>query len=168
MEQLNNTTSERVDDLTVIIHWLSKMQIQLSIDRELPTPHGNRLGLSNGQLAVLFLTYILTQADHRLCAVESWVRQHHQILEITTGWKISDKDCSDDRLADMVSMLGSSEDDTAINIETVLGQHFVRAYDLPTDIARCDTTSLSVHHQVLKEGKGSESVKAAPLLACMA
>jgi len=80
MEQLNNTTSERVDDLPVIIHWLSQMQIQLSIDRELPTPHGNRLGLSNGQLAVLFLTYILTQADHRLCAVESWgkARRRHR------------------------------------------------------------------------------------------
>ncbi|PAX51544.1 hypothetical protein [Brunnivagina elsteri] len=31
----------------------------------------------------------------------------------------------------MVSILGSSEDDVAINIETVLGQHLVRAYNLP-------------------------------------
>lgn len=26
-------------------------------------------------------------------------------------------------------------------------QHLVKAYELPTDIARCDTTSLSVYHQ---------------------
>jgi transposase len=165
MEQFNNTTSERVDDLPVIIHWLSQMQIQLSIDEELPKAHGNRQGLSCGQLAVLLLTYILTQADHRLCAVESWVRQHHQTLEIATGWKIRDKDCSDDRLADMVSMLGDAESDAAINIETALGQHLVLAYDLPTDTARCDTTSLSVHHQMVKDKQLTESDTAPPLLA---
>lgn len=144
---MQSTTSERVDDLPVIIHWLLQMQIQFLLDQELPTPHGNRQGLSYGQLAVLLLTYILTQADHRLCAVESWVRQHHQSLEMATGWEIRDKDCSDDRLADMVGILGSSENDAMIQIETVLGQHLVKAYDLSTDIARCDTTSLSVYHQ---------------------
>lgn len=164
MEQLNNTTSERVDDLPLIIHWLSQMRIPFSIDQELPTPHGNRQGLSNGQLAVLLLTYILTQADHRLCAVESWVRQHHKTLEIATGWKIRDKDCSDDRLANMLNILGCSEDDCAINIEAVLGQHLVRAYDLPTNIARCDTTSLSVYHQVIGDKQPTESETAPPLL----
>jgi hypothetical protein len=117
---LQSTTSEQVDDLPVIIHWLSQMQIPFLLDQELPRPHGNRQGLSYGQLGVLLLTYILTQADHRLCAVESWVRQHHQILETATGWSIRDKDCSDDRLADLLSVLGGSENDALINIETVL------------------------------------------------
>ncbi len=117
---MQSTTSEQVDDLPVIIHWLSQMQIPFLLDQELPTPHGNRQGLSYGQLGVLLLTYILTQADHRLCAVESWVRQHHQILETATGWSIRDKDCSDDRLADLLSVLGGSENDALINIVTVL------------------------------------------------
>lgn len=73
MEELPGTSSERVDDIPVIIHWLSQMCIQSLLDQELPLPHGNRQGLSYGQLAVLLLSYILTQADHRLCAVESWV-----------------------------------------------------------------------------------------------
>lgn len=69
MKQLNNTTSERVDDLPVIVHWLSQMQIQFLLDQKLPTPHGNRQGLSYGQLAVLLLTYILTQAPSQtLCS----------------------------------------------------------------------------------------------------
>ena len=78
--ELKGTTSERVDDLPLIIEWLSQMRIQYLLDQELPKPHGNRQGLSYGQLAVLLLTYILTQADHRLCAVESWVRQHHRTV----------------------------------------------------------------------------------------
>jgi hypothetical protein len=85
------------------------MQIEALINQELPPPHGNRQGLRYGQLAVLLLSYIITQADHRLCAVESWVKQHHQTLELATGWKIADKDATDDRLADLLSVLGSSQ-----------------------------------------------------------
>jgi transposase len=85
---LKGTSSERVDDVPVVIKWLSQMQIEALINQEVPPPHGNRKGLSYGQLAVLLLSYIITQADHRLCAVESWVKQHHQTLELATGWKI--------------------------------------------------------------------------------
>jgi hypothetical protein len=58
-----------VDDLPVVIQWLSQMRIERLIDEQLPLPHGNRQGLSYGQLAILLLSYIITQADHRLCAV---------------------------------------------------------------------------------------------------
>ncbi len=145
----NRTTSERVDDLPVIVEWLTQMRIQELLDQALPKPHSNRRGLSYGQLAVLLLTYVMTQADHRLCAVESWISQHHHTLERVTGWEIGDKDCSDDRLAALVSVLGSEEHQALSSIETELGQHLIRAYDLPTDAARCDTTSMSVYHQPL-------------------
>lgn len=106
---MNPTKSERVDDLPVVVHWLSQMCIEQLIDQELPKPHGNRQGLSYGKLAVLLLSYMITQADHRLCAVEPWVNQHHQTLELATGWKIGKKDATDDRLADLLSALGSSK-----------------------------------------------------------
>jgi hypothetical protein len=61
---LKQTTSERVDDLPVIIYWLLQMGIEQLIDQELPRPHGNRRGLSYGQLSVLLLSYIISQADH--------------------------------------------------------------------------------------------------------
>lgn len=148
---MNPTKSERVDDLPVVIHWLSQMRIEQLIDQELPAPHGNRQGLSYGQLAILLLSYIITQADHRLCAVESWVNQHHQTLELATGWKIRDKDATDDRLADLLSVLGSSQHKAIESIETFLGQHLIRAYSLPTDAARSDTTSFSVYHQLSED-----------------
>ncbi|MHC5831359.1 MAG: hypothetical protein ACYT04_89190, partial [Nostoc sp.] len=34
--------------------------------------------------------FILTQADRRLSAVESWVCQHHQTWSMITRWKIRD------------------------------------------------------------------------------
>lgn len=105
-QAVSRITSERVDDLPIIVHWLQKMNLATLIDQHLPQPHGNRQGLSYGQLSVLLLAYILSQADHRLCAVEPWVRQHHKTLEWTTGWQIGSKDASDDRLADLVEVIG--------------------------------------------------------------
>lgn len=139
------------------------MQIEALINQELPPPHGNRQGLSYGQLAVLLLSYIITQADHRLCAVESWVKQHHQTLELATGWKIADKDATDDRLADLLSVLGSSQHQAREAIETFLGQHLIRAYELPTQVARSDTTSFSVYHQPNQEVPEPDQASA-PLL----
>ncbi len=79
-------SSERIDDIPVIVEWLQQMEICKCIDQKLKPPHGNYQGMSYGQLSVLLLTYIITQAEHRLCAVESWVKAHRQILELSTGW----------------------------------------------------------------------------------
>jgi hypothetical protein len=45
-------SSERVDDIPVIVEWLHQMQIVKWIDLALSQPHGNRKGLSYGQLTV--------------------------------------------------------------------------------------------------------------------
>lgn len=139
------TTSERVDDLPLILHWLKEMQVAEILDRMLPSGHKNRIGLSYGQLSVLFLAYIVTQSDHRLSHVESWVRAHHRTLTSISGWTIEDKDASDDRLADLLSVLGNAKN--LGTIEEGMSRHLVRAYELPTEVARCDSSSFSVYHE---------------------
>jgi transposase len=138
--------SEQIDDIPVIVEWLKKMEIAKWIDKSLSRPHGNHQGMSYGQLSVLLLTYIITQADHRLCTVESWVKKHLKIWEMATGWSIGDKDASDDRLARVVEELGKQEE-ACTQIERKMGQHLIRAYELPTEVARADTSSFSVNHQ---------------------
>jgi hypothetical protein len=54
-----------VDDLPVVIHWLSQMRIERLINQELPAPHGNRQGLSYGQLAILFELFGLPSANRK-------------------------------------------------------------------------------------------------------
>ena len=151
---MRETQSERADDLPVLIHWLKQMEIEKLIDQELPSPHGNRQGLSYGQLVVLLLTYMMSQGDHRLCAVEPWVVFHHRTLEWATGWKIGLKDATDDRLADLLKLLGSEEHQAIETISSKLGQHLIRAYELPTEQARSDTTSFSVYHQPPEQAYG--------------
>jgi transposase len=139
----------------VIVEWLKQIEIAKWIDQKLNRPHGNHQGLSYGKLSVLVLTYIITQADHRLCAVEGWVKAHKQVLELATGWKIEEKDTSDDRLARVVEELGKQEE-ACQKIEEKLGQHLIRAYQLPTEVARTDTSSFNVNHQQIESE--SESI----------
>lgn len=148
--------SERIDDIPVIVEWLKKMEIAKYIDQKLSPPHGNHQGMSYGQLSILLLTYIITQSDHRLCAVEGWVEAHRQILELSTGWLIGSKNTSDDRLARVVEELGK-QSEARQEIEEKLGRHLIRAYELPTQIARADTTSFSVNHQQ-EESPSSENL----------
>ncbi|MGD1943211.1 MAG: hypothetical protein ACFB0G_18100, partial [Leptolyngbyaceae cyanobacterium] len=61
----SRTTSERSDDIPLLLHQLQQLQLAEVIDAHLPSPHGNRQGLSYGQLSVVFLSYIMSQADHR-------------------------------------------------------------------------------------------------------
>ena len=70
---------------------------QERIDRFWPT-HGNWQGLSYGQLAVLFMIYVIHSMNHRLSGMEKWVTEHQYLLVQLTGWTVTPKDATDDRL----------------------------------------------------------------------
>jgi Domain of unknown function (DUF4277) len=78
-------SSERVDDIPLIVEMLKQMEIAKWIDKQLKQPHGNHQGLSYGQLSVILLIYIISQSDHRLSAAEVWVESHRKTLELSTG-----------------------------------------------------------------------------------
>jgi transposase len=142
---------ERVDSIPLIIYWLLKMQVAEIIDRVLPPPHNNRCGLSYGQLGVLFVTYVLYLRDHRLCAMEEWLADHRRVLTEVTGWEIGVKEATDDRLGDLLTAIGEDEE-RGYAMQRQLGQRLIYAYALPTEIARYDTTTFSVHHVPKAEG----------------
>ena len=64
---------ERVDEIPLLLHWLDEMGVQEKID-SLWKPHGNWEGLSYGQLAKLFLTYVLHSLNHSLYKMEPGLR----------------------------------------------------------------------------------------------
>jgi transposase len=136
---------ERVDSIPLIYAMLVRMGVEEVIDKVF-VPHGNWSGLSYGQLSVLFVTYVLHSMTHRLSSVESWVKEHKTVIEQVTGWKLAEKDATDDRLCRLVEVLG--HDIEMINsFQLQMSQRLICAYHLPTDIARYDTTSFNVWHQ---------------------
>ena len=54
---------ERVDDIPLILHWLKKMRTAELMDAVWST-HGNWQGLTYGQLAVLYITYVVHSLNH--------------------------------------------------------------------------------------------------------
>jgi transposase len=143
---------ERVDSLPLIVYWLTKMRFQEAIDT-IWQPHPYWQGLSYGQLAVLFVAYVLYTHTHRLSGMEDWLDSHRTTLEKLTGWTIRVKEATDDRVGHMIETLGR-EEETANRFQRQIGQNLIQAYALPTEIARYDTTSFSVHHAAPEDGHG--------------
>jgi transposase len=139
-------THEPVDDVPVIIAWLLAMRLDVLVDSILPQPHGNWKGLTYGQVVVLWLARVLSQADHRLCPVEEWVAERLEVLRSCTGWPVMPQDLTDDRLEIVLDLLGDEESRPWEVLDREMGRHLIQAYRLPTDVGRIDTTSFSVYH----------------------
>ncbi len=135
---------ERIDTIPLIIATLEKMNVQKTVD-SIFIAHGNWIGLSYGQLTVLFVTYVLHSLTHHFYGVESWVNQHKTVIERVTGWNVGEKDATDDRLGRLAQVLGES-DDYISEFQIQMGQGIICAYQLPTKIVRYDTTAFNVYH----------------------
>jgi hypothetical protein len=59
-----------MDDIPLLIYWLRRMHIDTIIDAVLGPAHGNWQGLSYGQVALVFMAYILTECNHFLSPVQ--------------------------------------------------------------------------------------------------
>lgn len=139
---------ERVDSIPVVLTILMQMGVQVIMDA-LYTPHGNHQGLSVGWLAVIFLAYILTEANHKMCPVQEWVDKHRHTLEQLTGQTIRPTDFTDDRLADVLRYL--SNDELWQRIEQDVSQRTIRVYRLEiTGPVRLDATTGGVNHDPKK------------------
>lgn len=141
------TSSERIDELPVLIYWLKQMRVDVIIDSVLGPPHGNWDGLSYGEVALVFIAHMVMRCTHFLSPVEAWAAQHLTSLSQALGKPVRAQDCTDDRLAVVLSKLGAEQSRAGDAIEAELGQHVIRAYALPTETARIDLTSVAVHHQ---------------------
>ena len=142
---------ERVDSLPLLLTWLLKMHIDTIIDG-IWRPHGRWQGLNYGQLALLFVAYVIHQRSHRLMSMEGWLQDHRTVIEQVTEWTIGEKEATDDRLGLLLDELGNSEE-KGVNLQQRIGQHLIQAYELPTEIGRYDTSSFSVHHAIPVAGE---------------
>jgi len=151
MGQRQATTSERIDELPLVIHQLKQMQMDVIIDRVLGPAHGNWEGLSRGELALVYVSYVLMSCTHFLSPLQAWIAEHLQSLSQALGKPVRETDGTDDRLAVLLSDLGDETRRPGEQIEQDIGQHLIRAYALPTEVARIDMTTVSVYHRPAHE-----------------
>lgn len=135
--------TERVDDIPLLFGFLQQMGVQETLDKFVE-PHGNRSGLSVGWLITAWLSYIVSESDHRMIHVESWAEKHMETLSALMPQTVDVKDFTDDRLADVLKWL--SRDSTWEEVENHLGQNLVQVYQLHQEPIRLDSTTASVYH----------------------
>ena len=135
--------NEQVNSLPLLLGIIIDMGIRDLIDTHLP-PHGNWEGASMGTVLSIWLSHILQERDHRLVTVRDWAADRVQTLNTLLDITLRDTDCTDDRLATILTVLGDPTTQTAL--DAALMERWVRVYRLPTETVRLDSTSVSVYH----------------------
>lgn len=135
--------TEQINSVPLLLGLIKQMGIRDLIDAHV-TPHGAWQGASVGTLVSIWLCHILAQRDHRLVAVRDWVTQRAITFNALLDTTLRDTDCTDDRLANVLSMLG--DETTQATLDHALLERWIRVYALPTETVRLDSTSVSVYH----------------------
>jgi hypothetical protein len=135
--------NEQINSVPFLLGIIEQMGIRDVIDTHV-TPHGAWQGASVGTLVSLWLCHILAERDHRLVAVRDWVAERTTTFNAWLDLPLRDTDCTDDRLANVLTMLGAET--TQATLDEVMLQKWIRVYRLPTETMRLDSTSVSVYH----------------------
>lgn len=162
MEQQLQVTSERVDDIPLLLAQQDRMEVSTLLDKHF-IPNGNWKGLSLGKVTSVWLSHILSEGDHRLNHVEPWASHRLETLSRCISEPVRGLDFSDDRLALILGEL--SDDSRWDNFEGELAPHLLRVYDLfpqegveapfdklKTPPFRLDSTASSGYWKVTEEG----------------
>lgn len=137
-------TNEQINSLPLLLGIIEEMGVRTLIDTHV-TPHGAWQGASVGTLVSIWLSHMLIERDHRLSPVRHWVADRAQTINTLLSITLRDTDCTDDRLANILTMLGDL--DTQAALDTAMLAQWLRVYGLPTDTIRLDSTSVSVYHE---------------------
>jgi transposase len=149
MKEALSIETERTDDIPLLLTHMQRMQVASLLDKHFAT-HGLRKGLSMGELTVVWLTHVLSQADHRMNRVQDWAEHRLTTLRGCGLESLTPKDVTDDRLADVLRLLSDDERYRAFEQE-LMGQ-LVRVYALDASCVRLDTTTVSSYADVNEEG----------------
>jgi transposase len=140
---------ERVDDIPVLLATLQRLTVDEILDRHFPSGHRWKGDLTFGEVACVWIAFITSQGDHRLCQLQPWAQDNLHTLRACLGKTVRPLDFQDDRLADMLDHLAL--DDSWQDFEGDLNQHTVRVYDLDPNLFRVDTTTANSYVEVLSE-----------------
>ena len=148
-EALTTITTERVDDIPVLLASIAKVGVAALLD-EYFKPHGNWAGLSLGKVGAIWLTYILSEADHRMSHVQDWVEKRQETLRACLGADLCAQDFTDDRLEIVLDAL--SDDEHWAHLEAALNSRTVRVYNLNPKCVRLDGTTANGYWRGTEDG----------------
>ena len=141
--------TERVDDIPLLLAQMHKIRLAEVIDEHFKR-HGNWQGLSIGQLTCGWLSYLLSEGDHRMNHVERWAEKMPITLSVGLQAEVRALDFSDDRLSAVLDEF--SRDEEWERFERHLNGCILRVYDLQAERVRIDTTTAKSYVDVTADG----------------
>lgn len=141
-------TNEQINSVPLLLGVIEQMGIRDVIDAHV-TPHGSWQGASVGTLISIWLCHILAERTHCLVTVRDWVAERTETFNALLAMTLRDTDCTDDRLGNVLSMLGNETLQATLD-RAMLGK-WVRLYLLPSETIRLDSTSVSVYHDAVAD-----------------
>jgi transposase len=142
MNETLEITTEQINDLPLLLGIVDALGIRQAIEAQI-RPHGHWQGLSVGTAVSMWLCHLLMERDHRLVVVRDWAAGRRQTLKALLGVQVRDTDVTDDRLANVLTMLSGADDQAAV--DHALFADWLRVYALPQQTVRLDSTSVSVY-----------------------
>src|ERR1700730_3638448 len=127
-EQLQVHRVERVDDIPVLLATLKELEVAEILDRHFPSGHRWKGELTFGEVACVWIAFITSQGDHRLCQLQPWAQDNLRTLRACLAKPFRPLDFQDDRLANLLDHLALG--DSWQDCEEDLNQHTVRVYNL--------------------------------------
>src|SRR3954464_406051 len=140
---------ERVDDIPILLATLRRLNVPDVLDRHFPSGHRGKGELTFGEVACVWVAFITSQGDHRLCQLQPWAKANLHTLAACLGKAVRPLDFQDDRLADMLGRLALG--DSWEGCEVDLNRHTVRVYHLDPKLFRVDTTTANSYVETLSQ-----------------
>lgn len=132
--------SNLVGDLPLLSQILKQSKVVERIDDHFPT-HPNRKGPSVGKTVMVWLLYIISENDHRLSHVESWVEQSIDVLRwLCDAPHLESSHFSDDYLGSLLERFSVSSQWLAY--EAAQNQALLQIFDLEQSLVRLDATNV--------------------------
>src|ERR1700692_1161219 len=133
---------ERVDDLRLWWGFLEQLQLPRILDQHRCRHHLHK-GLSYGHLGIVWLAFLLSEADHRKIAVQPWTLHKQHTLEALLRQAVLPTDFTDDRLGLLLPRLARADWSA---LEADLWQACCLVFDFTFDRVRLDSTTVSGYH----------------------
>src|SRR5713101_3426120 len=120
MSETLTVTSEQINDLPLLLGIVEELGVRRVIDAQIH-PHGNWEGISVGTAVSVWLCHLLMERDHRVVSVREWAAERQQTLCDLLGLLLRETDLTDDRLANVLTMLSDPGDQAAMDTTSSAG-----------------------------------------------
>src|SRR5258708_19843274 len=149
MKEQVNITTERVDDLMLLLAHMQRMGLAAVLDKNLRA-HGKWQGMRLGGVRMVWVAYVVSEGENRMNHGEGWKERRVETLGNGLAEKVAGRDLNDDRLAEVLHEL--SDDERWRAFEHELSGQLLRVYDLEVHCVRLDSTTASSYASVTEEG----------------